>query len=167
MAKYQAKQLVSGTVKITAFQELQPPASQQDASHVDVLAFPAGLRWDGLSVEQVGLAIALAAAINPGKVPLRDSERRALAARQVGGGWATMAGQAFVGCCWRVTVAQLQEVGLPPGMLCSVAVGWLSEGLAACLRQASGQAGLCLHCCPPLPPLPFLPCRPRSMTSHC
>lgn len=54
---------------------------------------PAGLRWEGLAVEQVGLAVALATAINPQQLPLTPAERKALNDRQVrllggvGEGW--------------------------------------------------------------------------------
>lgn len=44
----------------------------------------AGLRFQGLPVEQVGLAVALAAADNPSKLPLRGAERKAVEGRQVG-----------------------------------------------------------------------------------
>lgn len=93
VARSQERGLVAGTVKITAFQDLAGSAQQQQRQQqlpaaagvgASVLAFPAGLRWDGLSAEQVGLAVALATADNPNTAPLRDSERRQLAALEVG-----------------------------------------------------------------------------------
>ena len=61
---------------------------------VNLLAFPAGVLFEGVAVERVGQAVALAAADDPEALPLRDSEIRALEGRMVsllrlvcGGGW--------------------------------------------------------------------------------
>lgn len=44
----------------------------------------AGLRFEGLPVDQVGIAVAMAAADKPSTLPLRAAERKAVEARQVG-----------------------------------------------------------------------------------
>jgi len=43
-----------------------------------------GLRFEGVPLEQVGVAVALATADNPSLLPLRATERKAVEARQVG-----------------------------------------------------------------------------------
>lgn len=59
-------------------------AAQRHAQCLLLTLTHAGLRFQGVPVEQVGAAVALAAADNPGTLPLRAAERKTVEARQVG-----------------------------------------------------------------------------------
>lgn len=89
-----------------------------------MLAFPSGLRWDGLAAEQVGLAVALAAADNPGHVPLRDSERRVLDVRLVRGSEASRLQRGCGRDAWMSAAASLRQPSTsspctqPPPSIC-------------------------------------------------
>jgi hypothetical protein len=89
---------IEGSVKISAYEEQQASssaaasgaaggASGQQAGpgpgSCNLLAFPAGLQFHGLSFEQIGLAVALATADDPKQLQLRGAERKALNARMV------------------------------------------------------------------------------------
>ena len=107
---------IEGSVKISAYEEQHLPsssaargASGQQAGpgpgSCNLLAFPAGLRFEGLSFEQIGLAVALATADDPKQLQMRGTERKALNARMVSCCAASSAGhphafqQPAVCCC--------------------------------------------------------------------
>jgi hypothetical protein len=91
---------IEGSVKISAYEEQQASslssaaaagaaggASGQQAGpgpgSCNLLAFPAGLQFQGLSFEQIGLAVALVTADDPKQLQMRGAERKALNARMV------------------------------------------------------------------------------------
>ncbi|EFN58489.1 hypothetical protein CHLNCDRAFT_140518 [Chlorella variabilis] len=99
---------VIGKVKITAFEEVARRDEGPPPGACNLLAFPAGLQFDGLPVEQVGLAVALATADEPNKLPMRASDRRALTACMA----ATHDLSLFV-CCHAARDARCGQLGPP------------------------------------------------------
>ncbi|KAI7837322.1 hypothetical protein COHA_008837 [Chlorella ohadii] len=119
---------IGGRVKITAVEELAGSDGRAVAGPgpqpgtVNLLAFPAGLRFEGVPLEQVGVAVALATADNPSLLPLRATERKAVEARQ-----APAANLTLLVCCHSARDARCGQLGPP---------------LAAALRQLVRQRGL-------------------------
>ncbi|KAL4457869.1 hypothetical protein ABPG75_012734 [Micractinium tetrahymenae] len=122
--------MIGGTVKITAFNDV-PTSSRQPASSApplgscNLVAFPAGLRFDRLSLEQVGPAVALATAINAQRLPLTQAERKALTDRM-----APVPNLCLFVCCHAARDARCGAAGPP---------------LAAALQRLVQERGLAQH----------------------
>ncbi|KAL4424972.1 hypothetical protein ABPG77_002857 [Micractinium sp. CCAP 211/92] len=122
--------LIGGTVKITAFDDVpggsgQPTSSAPPPGSCNLVAFPAGLRWEGLALDLVGSAVAMATAIDPQRLQLTQAQRKALNDRMV-----PVPSLSLFVCCHAARDARCGAAGPP---------------LAAALQRLTRERGLAQH----------------------